>query len=398
MTIINIVIIVLVSSVVYCYLIYPYLIQILARFLSRDWLKDENYRPRVSIIIAVHNEEKVIERCLDSLFELDYPPHLLEICIGSDGSTDGTNILLGKYAGKDKRIKPFFFPAQRGKMLTLNDIVVHARGDILFFVDGDVILSENSLKVHIRNFADGSIGATAGKYVVHTEEYDTLFHTENEYASLEQKIRESEGRISSTMGLYGGNYAIRKSLWKDLPSSLVHDDLFVILSINEQGYRVIYEPESVSTDIYNRSLREEFKRKARSASRGYHTLSYFPDALRFTKGSDTFFLWSHKVLRWLSPMLILLTVLLLIIGYRTNGSSLYLVIIATFGSGALIGFVGYMLEQQGRTIPVMRQITWLLVMNLAYIYGTYQYVFGKDKPIWSMASRAIIPKSADHQG
>jgi cellulose synthase/poly-beta-1,6-N-acetylglucosamine synthase-like glycosyltransferase len=282
-------------------------------------------------------------------------------------------------------------------MLTLNDIVKSASGDILFFVDGDVILSENSLAVHIRNFADASIGATAGKYIVHTEEDDTLFHTENEYASLEQKIRESEGRISSTMGLYGGNYAIRKSLWKPLPSPLVHDDLFVILSVNDQGYRVIYEPESVSTDIYNRSLGEEFKRKARSASRGYHTLSYFPDALRFTKGADTFFLWSHKVLRWLSPMLILLTVLLLVFGYMTHGNDLYLALIAALFSGVLLAMVGYVLEQRGRTIHIMRQITWLVVMNLAYIYGTYQYVFGKDKPIWAMASRAIMPNDTNKE-
>ena len=46
--------------------------------------------PRVSVIVAAHDEEAVIERRLENLVALDYPAEKLEIVVASDASTETT--------------------------------------------------------------------------------------------------------------------------------------------------------------------------------------------------------------------------------------------------------------------------------------------------------------------
>jgi glycosyltransferase involved in cell wall biosynthesis len=59
--------------------------------------------PKVSIVIPVYNVEKYLSQCLDSLISQTLKN--IEIICVNDGSTDGSNAVLKKYALKDKRIK-----------------------------------------------------------------------------------------------------------------------------------------------------------------------------------------------------------------------------------------------------------------------------------------------------
>ncbi|MCK5463763.1 MAG: glycosyltransferase, partial [Bacteroidales bacterium] len=69
-------------------------------------LKKENDRvltltdvlPFVSIIMAVHNEEKVISEKFQSLYDTGYPGDRFELLVGSDGSSDKTNDILEEFS------------------------------------------------------------------------------------------------------------------------------------------------------------------------------------------------------------------------------------------------------------------------------------------------------------
>src|SRR4051812_48479772 len=77
--------------IVYAHAGYPLLLNVLARLRGhRERPLPEASLPRVSLIIAAHDEEVVIERRIENAIALDYPPERLEVIVASDGSEDST--------------------------------------------------------------------------------------------------------------------------------------------------------------------------------------------------------------------------------------------------------------------------------------------------------------------
>lgn len=394
MVIVAIGIVLCTAGVGYCYLLYPAVIRSLARRSPEPTYVDDTCTPSVSIILAVHNEEQVIEQCLDSLLALDYASGRLNILVGSDGSTDRTDEILRRYAVTHPQVRPIYFSEQRGKMGVLNDLVDASSGEMLFFVDADIRFGANALRLQTRHFADPAIGAVAGSYEIQTPSATTLYESEQRYAAHDQEIRTAEATYHSTVALFGGNYVIRRSLWRALPDGLVHDDFFVVLSVLDQGYRVIAEPEAVGYDIFVRTMADEFRRKIRSASRGYHTLSFFPELLLPRAGRTAFLLWSHKMLRWLSPFLAIMVVALSWIGVAVSGSTLCSMILLLAGAVVGVSLLGLLAERMGMRLPVVHRLSWLFVMNIAYIVGTMRFITRSDEAIWKPSSRPSVKSAA----
>src|SRR3989442_15849795 len=77
--------------IVYTHVGYPLLLAALARARSRTAPPGRGADlPRVSLIVAAHDEEAVIERRVENALAFDYPPERLEVIIASDGSGDRT--------------------------------------------------------------------------------------------------------------------------------------------------------------------------------------------------------------------------------------------------------------------------------------------------------------------
>ncbi|MDP4219432.1 MAG: glycosyltransferase [Bacteroidota bacterium] len=387
MRIVDSVIIVLLVIVGYCYLLYPLIIRLLAKLFPKPSRSDASFRPRVSIVLAVYNEERVIERCIESLLALDYPREFLEIIIGSDGSSDRTNEIVKSYGDRYSFLHPFLFPERRGKMMVLNDLVSKASGEILYFVDADVTLSPNSILKQTQHFADPSVGAVAGAYSIQSLKEGALFETEKDYIFVEESIRTNESLFGSTIGLFGGNYSMRRIFWQPLPDGLVHDDLFSVLNILHRSKRIIFEPASVSIDVFERTMKEEFRRKSRFSSRGFHTLSFFPKLLLPSAGKTFFLLWSHKLFRWLTPLFLILVLLASLFGAVHYGGMLYEVILWGATVATACTLVGWFGEMTKIRIPIIRQISWLMIMSIAYAAGTIKFILKRDKAMWIPATR-----------
>jgi cellulose synthase/poly-beta-1,6-N-acetylglucosamine synthase-like glycosyltransferase len=65
----------------------------------------EELQPSFSIILPVKNEERVMDRLLNSLSNVDYPQNKLEVIIVEDGSTDKTNDICLNYAKEHENVK-----------------------------------------------------------------------------------------------------------------------------------------------------------------------------------------------------------------------------------------------------------------------------------------------------
>src|SRR5262249_6499012 len=94
------------AVLIYTYAGYPILIALAAPLFPLRLRNDRDYAPRLSATIPAHNAEDHVAGKLDSLLAQDYPRDRFEILVCSDGSSDGTDEILRKYARKDDRVKP----------------------------------------------------------------------------------------------------------------------------------------------------------------------------------------------------------------------------------------------------------------------------------------------------
>lgn len=99
--------------------------------------------PLVSVIIPARNEEANIERTVRGFFVQTYAN--LEIVVVDDRSTDGTKAILDRLAAEDRRLRVIpgaeLPPGWLGKSWALHEGSRHAAGEILLFVDADILYS-----------------------------------------------------------------------------------------------------------------------------------------------------------------------------------------------------------------------------------------------------------------
>lgn len=99
--------------------------------------------PRVSFLLAVHNEEDVIEQCVRSVAGSDYPT--LEVIVVDDASTDGTADVLRRLA-EELGITVLSLPGNVGKKSALTEAAAMASGEIIAFTDSDCVLAPDALR------------------------------------------------------------------------------------------------------------------------------------------------------------------------------------------------------------------------------------------------------------
>ena len=122
---------------------------------------NENYLPKVSIILPARNEEKYISKCLDSLFEQDYPN--FEIIAVNDSSSDKTAEIMYKYQNKSSILTVLnagFKPVGWiGKNWACHQGYLRANGEIFLFTDADTIHSPSVLSLAIEHLIEQKLDA-----------------------------------------------------------------------------------------------------------------------------------------------------------------------------------------------------------------------------------------------
>ncbi|MFN7135339.1 MAG: glycosyltransferase family 2 protein, partial [Myxococcales bacterium] len=264
----------------------------------------EPYNPPVSLVVAAYNEEDCIQAKLDNSLSIDYPDDRFEVLIGSDGSTDRTEPMV---AGcPDPRVRLSAAP-RGGKVSVLNRCIPSAMGDIVVLTDANTVIDRNAIRLLVRHFKDPQVGAVCGRLRLYNrkkKEYE-----ESTYWAYESLIKFYEGKHGAVLGANGGLYAIRKSLFEALPPDTVVDDFVIPLRLLDRGYKVIYEPEAVAFEETTEDYGREFGRRARIAAGNFQSLRMVPGVLNPARGFVAFAFWSHKVLRWVAPMLMGLALL-----------------------------------------------------------------------------------------
>ncbi|MDP3789085.1 MAG: glycosyltransferase family 2 protein, partial [Candidatus Omnitrophota bacterium] len=264
------------AVLLYTYFGYPIYVFFKADRARYSIYKDYDYKPLVSVIISVHDEEARIGRKIDNLLSSSYPPDKLEILIGSDGSTDGTNKILSGV--RDERVRAFIFPERRGKVSVLNDLVLKAKGEILIFCDARQVFDKDAIGMLVSDFADERVGCVSGELVFNDkQESNRISSGIGTYWNYEKFIRDCESMIYSMVGATGAIYAIRRDLYSPPPGNTILDDMYIPLAITRLGYRCILDREAKAYDDPANMPQQEYRRKVRTLTGNYQIFAMFKD-------------------------------------------------------------------------------------------------------------------------
>ena len=236
---------------------YPLAAAALARFRGRPVRKGE-IEPAVTLIVAAHDEEDVIERRLANLLALDYPADRLAIVVASDASTDRTEELVEAVAAREPQVR--LLPCPRGgKVAAQNRAVRASAGEILAFSDANAQWKPDALRKLARNFADPDVAYVCGG---HFYEAADGSNREGTYWRFEAWLRRNESRLGSITGGIGPIYAVRREDYVEVDPRFGHDLALPYLMV-QHGRRAVFEPEAVAWEKPSRDIEDEYRRKVR---------------------------------------------------------------------------------------------------------------------------------------
>ncbi len=362
------------SLIFFAYAGYPICLYLRALYWPRP-VRRARIFPRVTIILAVHNEEKNLLRKLDNFAALDYPPDQLEVIVVSDGSTDQTNQILG--AWQDSSRRAVILPKHQGKANALNYGMAEGHGEIICFTDARQTIASDGLINLIANFADPSVGCASGALMIGENESAPSSDGVGLYWRLEKTIRNWEGLAGSTVGATGAFYAVRKDLLLPLPIGTILDDVYIPLQVARQGSRVVFDPEAVAWDNFTPSPKQEFRRKVRTLVGNYQLLQLAPWVLT-SANPLRLQLVCHKLLRLLMP-LSLLTVLVSTIWLRQGMYELALILQIIFYALAMLSFLR---KKTGFLSRLSNISLAFLLLNTAAAVALIYFITGR-KEAWA---------------
>jgi len=334
---------------------------------------EESEVPSVSLLIPAFNEEATLLQKIRNLREMDYPPEKVQIVFVSDGSTDRTNEILK--AVTDPNIEAIFLPHRSGKAVALNQAVLRARHEILAFSDASTLFASDTLRKLSRHFSDGRVGAVCGalRFQASAESQQT----EGVYWKYESMIRLMETRLGATLTASGAAYAMRRNAYIPLAPGTVLDDFVIPMNARKAGYRVLYDPEAIATDYAPESIKGEFTRRVRLATGSFASLMFLLLVPMGAFGRFAFI--SHKLLRWILPLILCSLLVSNIALLRYPGYVLFGVLQLFFYAWA--GF-GFLFRERIQNVRFALLAYFLLVMNVAFLVGMFRCLTKREEGAW----------------
>jgi cellulose synthase/poly-beta-1,6-N-acetylglucosamine synthase-like glycosyltransferase len=257
--------------------------------------------PTVSLVIPAYDEEDVIADKVANALALDYPRDRLQIVVASDGSSDAT-ATRARAAGADLVLE---LPPG-GKVAALNAGAERATGEVLAFSDANSTWAPDALRQLVAPFADPKVGYVCGQVRFLDPSGDNL---EGAYWRYEMAVREMESALAGVTAGNGAIYAVRRSAYIPLAPSGSHDLSFPF-ALAKRGLRSLYAPAARAEEKMVPTLEGEFARKRRMmvglwdivVGEGMLSPRGYPPLFAFE-------ILSHRLLRYLSPLLHLLALL-----------------------------------------------------------------------------------------
>jgi len=188
-------------------------------------------------------------------------------------------------------------------------------------------------------------------------------------------------RLGATLTASGAIFALRRSCFRPLAPNAVIEDLLLTMRARQLGYRVVYDPEAVATDFAASSVAGEFTRRVRLAVGSFRALG---ELVRTRLNLFAYFaFFSHKVLRWILPFLL---IGLLVTSGILATNPVYGII---FGVQLLFyawASLGFLFRDHMRGVRYVLVGYYLVAIHVAFLVGFVRFMSGQDEAKWQRVS------------
>ena len=373
------------AAIVYAYIAYPVIIFLCARGFGRQSIPPhlaEEDLPTVSVLIAAYNEEAVIQDRIRNALALNYPAGKLEIVIASDGSSDDTNAIVQRFATRGVQLLDY--PKRRGKASVLNSSVPAMQGEIVILSDANTDFDSSAVRNLVQWFTNPAIGAACGRLVltdpVSGRNVDSL------YWRYETFIKKSEGKLGALLGANGAIYAIRRKLYTAIPPETLIDDFVIpLLAKIRTRCKIVYDPNAIAREETPPDVGSEFHRRSRIGAGGFQSIGFLWRLLNPLRGWIAFTFFSHKILRWIGPFLL---IAILFFSALLCSIPAYRLILASQLAFYLSSFLASKLPPRFKLLRPLRLATMFTGMNCALLVGFWRWIRGSQKAAWKRTVRS----------
>ncbi len=376
----------------YVYAGYPVLLVILSMRRRIQPLMDQYYEPPVSVLIAARNEEQDIGWKIAETLAWDYPPEKLEILVASDASEDSTDEIVRGFCGQ--RVTLTRIDRRGGKARALNQLAPLAKNPILFFTDANAHIAPHALRLLVRQFADRRVGCVTGdSRTIKEMDSQAVSKGAGVYWGYESILKRLESRLGSVLVCDGAIFCMRAELYQELRPELAND-LEIPMLVAAAGYWVTHEPEALVFERDTTSPLEEFKRRRRMCAQGMLAMFKLRGAFHGLRGWQFV---SHKLLRWLSlmPMLMVMVAATAL----APGSAFFSLMVALQALFYGLAGLGLIMGVAGRPVAGALAVPFYVVLGVTgALVGIAESLLGRRFDIWDIPklSRGPTPEASSN--
>jgi hypothetical protein len=315
-----------------------------------------DYQPTVTAILVTREAGDVVADRVRNLLETGYPSDRVNVVVAFDaasGPVEGAAI-----EALDSRVRCIQGDEPGGKAAGLNAAVRVATGEILVMADAAQRFDAQTIPALVSALADERFGAVSGALTL--ADGGPATWPIQLYWRWEKWLRHREAVLSSSVGVTGAVYAIRRALWPIVPSGVLLDDVFVPMTVALGGSRVGFTYEAVAIERRVFGAGAEANRKARTLTGVLQLAQVIPNLFSPSKNPLFVQLVMHKYARLATPALVSIAAvsggILLSVSLRKFGPTTLIVLAALAAICVVVGPVRRL---------TMSSIRWAVAMQVA---------------------------------
>jgi cellulose synthase/poly-beta-1,6-N-acetylglucosamine synthase-like glycosyltransferase len=377
---------------IYTYLGYPVILlfqkKIEGYFFERrrndDSLVISRSFPDVTLIMTMHNAERLVWQKVKNIVELQYPGKLTFAFV-LDGCSDNTEVEIKKAVKKYQLENAAIFPQKErvGKEQAIKNALSHIPDRVLVFSDADALMQEDAISKLVLKLQEPKVGVACGKEVhSHTAKNEGAGEGQGFFYRYENAVKQNQEALHRSLCyVQGGIFAMKREHYpSNIPPGATQDGMIAFQTI-ENGERVAFVEDALSFETYDVTNQHDYERRKRTISRAFYAILVCKRVLNpFKYGMFSIDLFSSRVLRWLSLYIVGLGFVFSVVGF--NGSILSYLLLFVPLIFVLLSFFGYVAEKKKRRIKLLYVFYYFLYIHMAAAIAVFKVIKGDRTTMW----------------